>query len=93
MNGEPAMSALPPPAAGDQGPAGRRRPKAIGAAIVTPVLLIGVLAGLRPGARPPDSGLAVCTSLSGTRPVTAADYPKIRSRFAGSRWPDLRADG
>jgi hypothetical protein len=59
---------------------------------VTPVLLIGVLAGLRPGARPPDSGLAACTSLSGTRPVTAADYPKIRSRFAGSRWPDLRAD-
>ena len=46
----------------------RKRRKAIGAAIVTPVLLIGVLAGLRPCARPPDSGLAACTSLSGARP-------------------------
>jgi hypothetical protein len=24
-----------------------------------------------------------------TQEVPAADYPKIRARFAGSRWPDL----
>src|SRR5580700_2422005 len=70
----------------------RTRRCAIGAAIVTPLLLIGVLSCARPGA-PADSGLAGCTSLSATRRVTAADYPKIRAQFAGSRWPDLRTAG
>ena len=28
-----------------------------------------------------------------TQDVPAADYPKIRAEFAGSRWPDLRTAG
>jgi hypothetical protein len=27
------------------------------------------------------------------RQVAAADYPRIRSQFAGSRWPDLQGAG
>jgi hypothetical protein len=78
----------------------RTRRCAIGAAIMTPLLLVGVLScahpgapadGARPGA-PADSGLAGCTSLSATHHVTA-DYSKIRAQFAGSRWPDLRTVG
>jgi hypothetical protein len=79
----------------------RTRRCAIGAAIVTPLLLIGVLSCAHPGApadsarpgAPADSGLAGCTSLSATHHVAAADYPKIRAQFAGSRWPDLRTAG
>jgi hypothetical protein len=79
----------------------RTRRRAIGAAIVTPLLLIDVLSCAHPGApadsahpgAPADSGLAGCTSLSATHHVTAADYPKIRAQFAGSRWPDLRTAG
>jgi hypothetical protein len=70
----------------------RTRHRMIGAAIVTPLLLIGVLSSVHPGA-PVDSGLAGCTSLSGTRQVPATGYPKIRAQFAGSRWPDLRTAG
>ena len=28
-----------------------------------------------------------------TQDVPAADYPKLRAQFAGSRWPDLRNAG
>src|SRR5262249_60531768 len=63
-----------------------------GAAIVTPLLLVGVLGIAHPGA-PPDSGLADCSSLSSTHHATATGYPKIRAQFAGSRWPDLRTAG
>jgi hypothetical protein len=87
-----------PPAIKDR-PARTRR-CVIGAAM-TPLLLIGVLSCARPGApadsarpgAPADSGLAGCTSLSATHHITAADYPKIRAQFAGSRWPDLRTAG
>jgi hypothetical protein len=93
------LTAHRPPATKNQ-PARMRR-CAIGAAIVTPLLLIGMLSCARPGAAadsahpgtPADSGLAGCTSLSATHHVTAADYPKIRAQFAGSRWPDLRTAG
>ena len=64
----------------------------IGAAIVIPLILIGVLNNVRPGV-PPDSGLAGCTAVSDTHQVAAASYPRIRAQFAGSRWPDLRAAG
>jgi hypothetical protein len=79
----------------------RTRCYAIGAAIMTPLLLIGVLSCAHPGApadsarpgAPADSGLAGCTSLSAPHHVTPTDYPKIRAQFAGSRWPDLRTAG
>jgi hypothetical protein len=58
-------------------------------AIVTPLLLIGML---HRGA-PPGRGLAGCTFLSTTRHVTAADFPRIRARFARSHWRDLRLAG
>jgi hypothetical protein len=51
-----------------------------------------VLSCAHPGA-PAGSGLAGCTSLSATHHVAAADYPKIQTQFAGSRWPDLRTAG
>lgn len=47
---------------------------------------------IRPGA-PADSGLAGCTALLGAHQVAAWDYPLIRSQFARSQWPDLRAAG
>ena len=79
----------------------RTRRRAVSAAIVTPLLFIGVLSCARPGApadsarpgAPADSGPAGCTLLSATHHLTAADYPKIRAQFAGSRWPDLRTAG
>jgi hypothetical protein len=64
----------------------------IGAAAVIPALLIGVLASTHPGA-PQDSGLVACAYPLSTQDVPAADYPKIRAEFAGSRWPDLRTAG
>ena len=70
----------------------RARLCAIAAAIVTALVLIGVLGSVHPGG-PPDSGLAGCTSLSSTHYVAAGGYPKIRARFVGSRWPDLRTAG
>jgi hypothetical protein len=93
------LTAHRPPAI--KNPPTRTRCCAIGAAIMTPLLLIGVLScahpsapadSARPGA-PADSGLAGCTSLSATRHVAVADYPKIRAQFAGSRWQDLRIAG
>ena len=52
----------------------------------------GGLGGTRP-TRPPDSGLAGCSSVLGAHQVTASDYPKIAAQFSGSRWPDLRISG
>ncbi len=77
-----------PPAINNLSTGARRT---IGAAVVTPLLLLGVLGIARPGT-PPDSGLAGCTTLSSTHHV-ATGYPKIRAQFAGSRWPDLRTAG
>jgi hypothetical protein len=70
----------------------RTRRRMIGAAIITPQLLIGMLSNIHPGA-PADSGLVACTYPLSTQDVPAADYRKIRAQFAGSRWPDLRTAG
>jgi hypothetical protein len=64
----------------------------IGTAAVIPALLIGVLVGTHSDA-PHDSGLVACAYPLSTQDVPAADYPKIRAEFAGSRWPDLRNAG
>jgi hypothetical protein len=64
----------------------------IGTAAVVPALLIGVLAGTH-SAAPHDSGLVACAYPLSTQDVPAADYPKLRAEFAGSRWPDLRNAG
>jgi hypothetical protein len=70
----------------------RTRRSAIGAAAVIPALLIGVLAGTG-SAAPQDSGLVACAYPLATQNVPAAEYPKLRAEFAGSRFPDLRAAG
>ena len=70
----------------------RTRRFAIGAAAVIPALLIGVLGSTHQGA-PHDSGLVACAYPLSTQAVPAIDYPKIRTEFAGSRWPDLRNAG
>jgi hypothetical protein len=64
----------------------------IGTAAVIPALLIGVLGSTHPGA-PRDSGLVACAYPLSTQDVPAADYPKLRAEFAGSRFPDLRTAG
>lgn len=46
----------------------------------------------RPSA-PADSGFTGCTALLGAHQAAHPGYPKIRSQFAGSRWPDLRTAG
>ena len=73
-------------------PSARTRRFAIGAAAVTPALLIGVLGGSHPDP-PQDSGLVACAYPLATQDVSAADYAKIRTQSAGSRWPDLRNAG
>jgi hypothetical protein len=70
----------------------RTRRFTMGAAAVIPALLIGVLGSTHSDA-PRDSGLVACTYPLSTHDVPAADYPKIRAQFAGSRWPDLRNAG
>lgn len=70
----------------------RTRRLTVGAAAVMPALLIGVLGSTRSDA-PRDSGLVACAYPLSTQHVPAADYPKIRAEFAGSRWPDLRNAG
>ena len=70
----------------------RTRRLTIGTAAAIPALLIGVLSSTHSGA-PQDSGLVACTYPLSTQHVPAADYPKIRAQFAGSRWPDLRNAG
>jgi hypothetical protein len=70
----------------------RTRSWAIGTAAVIPALLFGVLGSTHLGA-PRDSGLVACAYPLATQDVPAAEYPKIRAEFAGSRWPDLRTAG
>ena len=70
----------------------RTRHSAIGTAALIPALLLGVLSSTHSGA-PHDSGLVACAYPLSTQDVPAADYPKIRAEFAGSRWPDLRNAG
>ena len=70
----------------------RTRHSAIGTAALVPALLLGVLSSTHSGA-PHDSGLVACAYPLSTQDVPAADYPKIRAEFAGSRWPDLRNAG
>ena len=73
-------------------PAAATRRCVIGAAVGGAVILAITLGAVRPRA-PADSGVAGCTALTSGRQAAAADYPRIRSQFAGSRWPDLRAAG
>ena len=70
----------------------RTRHSAIGTAALIPALLLGVLSSTHSGG-PHDSGLVACAYPLATQDVPAADYPKIRAKFAGSRWPDLRNAG
>ena len=70
----------------------RIRRSTIGAAAVTPALLIGVLGGTQSGT-PRDSGLVACTYPLATQDVSTTEYATLRAEFAGSRFPDLRTDG
>lgn len=70
----------------------RRRRYTLGAAIATPLVLIGMLSNVQPG-RPPDRAIAACASLPGLNRADAPDFRRLRAEFAASRWPDLRADG
>ena len=79
----------PPPT---KHPSTRTRGYTIGGTIATAFLLTGVLSSTHTGA-PQDSGLVACTYPLSTQDVPAADYPKIRAQFAGTRWPDLRTAG
>ena len=58
-------------------------------AVVIPIVTLSTIQL----AAPADSGIAGCAALSVAHPVAATDYPGIRSQFAGSQWPDLRAAG
>ena len=40
-----------------------------------------------------DRGIVGCAALLGPHPAAARNYPTIRSQFARSHWPDLRAAG
>ena len=70
----------------------RTRRAAIGAAAVIPAVLIGALASTG-SAAPRDSGLVACAYPLATQHVPAADYTKLRTEFAGSRFQDLRTAG
>jgi hypothetical protein len=70
----------------------RRTRVTTGAAAAIPALLLGVLASTHPGT-PRDSGLVACAYPLTTQNVPAAEYPKLRAEFAGSRFPDLRTAG
>ena len=48
-------------------------------------------ATIQPG-KTADSGIAGCTGVLGT-PKAAPGYPKVRSEFLRSQWPDLRVAG
>ena len=84
------LAARRPPALRNLSTATRR--PVIGAAAVIPALLIGMLAG-NASAAPQDSGLVACAYPLATHDVPAAEYPKLRAEFAGSRFPDLRTAG
>ena len=76
----------------------RLRPHGL-VALAIPAVLVVMLLGTRcsapstatPRARA-DSGIAGCTALLEV-PRAAPRYPKIRSEFLRSQWPDLRAAG
>jgi len=70
----------------------RTRRVTIGAAAVIPALLIGAHTSTG-SAAPQDSGLVACAYPLATQDVPAAEYPKLRAEFAGSRFPDLRTAG
>lgn len=70
----------------------RTRRLTIGAAAAIPALLLGILGSTHSGT-PRDSGLVACAYPWATRNVPAAEYPKLRAEFAGSRFPDLRTAG
>jgi hypothetical protein len=70
----------------------RTRRYTIAAALCAVVILIVTLGTIQLAA-PADSGIAGCAALSAAHQVVAADYPRVRSQFAGSQWPDLRAAG
>ena len=70
----------------------RTRRSAIGAAALVPALLLGALASTG-SAAPQDSGLVACAYPLATQDVPAAEYPKLRAEFAGSRFADLRTAG
>ena len=70
----------------------RRRRAAIGAAAAIPALVLGALGSIHAGT-PKDSGLVACAYPWATQNVPAAEYPKLRAEFAGSRFPDLRTAG
>ena len=70
----------------------RTRRRTLGVAILTLLLVSGGLGSI-PAHASQDSGLAGCAYPLSTQDVPAADYPKIRAQFAGSRWPDLRIAG
>jgi hypothetical protein len=72
----------------------RTRRSAVGAAVVIPAVLLGVLASTgTASAAPRDSGLVACAYPLATQDVPAAAYPKLRAEFAGSRFADLRTAG
>ena len=70
----------------------RTRRSAVGAAAVIPALLIGAHTSTG-SAAPQDSGLVACAYPLATQDVPAAEYPKLRAEFAGSRFADLRTAG
>ena len=70
----------------------RTRRVTIGTAAMMPALLLGVLGSTHSDA-PQDSGLVACAYPLATQDVPAAEYPKLRAEFAGSRFPDLRTAG
>ena len=73
-------------------PAATTRRCVIGAAVCGAVILAVMLGTVRPRALA-DGGVAGCTALLSRHQVAAADYPRIRSEFAASQWPDLRSAG
>jgi hypothetical protein len=73
-------------------PSTRTRLVTIGTAAAIPALLLGVLGSTHSGT-PRDSGLVACAYPLATQDVPAAEYPKLRAEFAGSRFPDLRTAG
>ena len=84
------LAACRPPTITNLSP--RTRRAAIGTAAVIPALLISLFASTA-SAAPQDSGLVACAYPLATQDVPAAEYPKLRAEFAGSRFPDLRNAG
>ncbi len=71
----------------------RARNYTIGVAFCGAVIVAaGVLGTVRPGVSS-GSGTAGCEALSGAHHMSAADFPRIRSQFSDTQWPDLRLAG